>query len=115
MRGSVFKRCTCPVRRDERGRKVTCSKAHGSWSYKVDVPGEVGRRRQIVKGGFGTKREAEEAMADLVAKAARGVVPAVTRLTLGEYLDEWLVGVRPTLEVAAWTNYRTCIDRYVKP
>ena len=39
MRGSVYKRCTCPVRRDERGRKITCGKAHGSWFYKVDVPG----------------------------------------------------------------------------
>src|SRR3954453_9564591 len=73
MRGTAFKRCTRPVRRDDRGRKVTGSKAHGSWSYKVDVPGESGHRRQIVKGGFGTKSQAEEAMADVVGMAGRGV------------------------------------------
>jgi hypothetical protein len=43
MQGSTFKRCPCPVRRDERGRRLSCGKAHGSWSYVVDVPGTAGR------------------------------------------------------------------------
>ncbi len=43
-----------------RGRKAACAKAHGSWSYKVDVPGDPGFRRQTVKGGFATKRDADE-------------------------------------------------------
>ncbi|MFN2538907.1 MAG: Arm DNA-binding domain-containing protein, partial [Mycobacteriales bacterium] len=86
MRGSVFKRCTCPVRRDERDRRITCPKQHGSWSFKVDLPGAGGRRKQLVKGGFPTKREAEEAMADAVAKASRGQLIAPSRLTVGAYL-----------------------------
>jgi integrase len=114
MRGSVFKRCTCPVRRDARGRRVTCAKQHGSWSYKVDVPGYGGERRQVAKGGFATKRDAEEAMAEVVSKAARGQLPRVTRLRVEEYLDQWLVSIRPSLADAAWTNYRRCIDLYVR-
>ena len=105
MRGSVFKRCTCPVRRDEHGRRITCSKQHGSWSFKVDVPSVGGARKQLVKGGFPTKREAEEAMADAVAKASRGQLVAPTRLTVGGYLTEWLAAVKPTLAPAAFTNY----------
>lgn len=89
--------------------------AHGSWSYKVDVPGESGARRQSGKGGFATKREAEQALAELLAKAARGPVVAVSRQRLGEYLSGWLELVRPTLSPAAWTNYRTCLDRSVQP
>lgn len=115
MRGSVFKRCTCPVRMDERGRKVTCGKQHGSWSYKVDVPALDGSRRQLVRGGYPTRKDAEEALAETLAKAHRGVVLPSTRLTVSDYLDQWLLSVKPTLEVAAWTNYRTCIDRYVRP
>jgi hypothetical protein len=38
VQGWVYKGCTCPVRRDARGRKVACGKAHGSWSYNVDAP-----------------------------------------------------------------------------
>lgn len=36
MRGSVYKRCTCPVRRDARGRVVTCPKKHGTWTFRVE-------------------------------------------------------------------------------
>lgn len=116
MRGSIYKRCSCPVRRDERGRKVTCGKAHGSWSFKVDVPGrQPGYRRQVVKGGFATKRAAEQSMAELVAKAVRGPIVQPSRQQLGEYLTGWLELIRPTLSPAAWTNYRTCVDRYVRP
>ena len=115
MRGAVFKRCTCPVRLNDKGRKITCGKQHGSWSYKVDLPAADGYRRQVVRGGFPTRKDAEQAMAETVAKAGRGVLPLVTRLSVNAYFDQWLVSVRPTLEVAAWSNYRTCIDRYVRP
>jgi integrase len=115
MRGSVFKRCTCPVRRDEKGRRITCGKQHGSWSYKVDLPTDAGRRRQAVKGGFATKRDAEQAMADVMAKAGAGMVALPSRLTVDAYLDQWLVTVKPTLAPAAWTNYRSCVDLYVRP
>jgi integrase len=115
MRGSVFKRCTCPVRRDEKGRRITCGKQHGSWSYKVDVPSTSAQRKQLVKGGYPTKREAEEAMAEALAKAARGQLAAPSRLTVGGYLERWLATVRPTLAAAAWTNYRSCIELYVRP
>jgi integrase len=115
MQGSTYKRCPCPPRRDARGRRIPCGKAHGSWSYKVDLPPVDGRRRQLGKGGFGTKREAEQAMAELLAKAARGPVVQVSRQSLGDYLTGWLEVIRPTLSPAAWTNYRTCVDRYVRP
>lgn len=75
MRGSVFKRCTCPARTDDKGRKVTCGKQHGSWTYKVDVPSLNGARRQVVRGGFPTRKDAEQAMAETLAKAHRGLAP----------------------------------------
>jgi len=34
---------------------------------------------------------------------------------LTAYLDEWLVGIPPTLAVAARTNYRSLITLYVRP
>jgi hypothetical protein len=54
-------------------------------------------------------------MAELLAKAARGPVVQVSRQSVGEYLTGWLELTRPTLSPAAWTNYRTCVDRYVRP
>ena len=120
MRGLVYKGCTCPARLDSLRRKITCGKEHGSWSYKVDltVPGAP---RHAVKGGFSTKREAEEALAELISRAARGQSAVASRVPLGEYLDEWLATVRPSLAAAAWTVYcddvateRQCVHRLGK-
>jgi integrase len=53
-------------------------------------------------------------MAEVVTKAARGQLAPVARMSLDDYLDQWLERVKPTLEASAWTNYRTCLQRYVR-
>jgi hypothetical protein len=61
VRGSVFKRCQCPKRLLDGRKAKTCQKAHGSWSYKIDdLPGGPGDRRQLMRGGFATRREDHE-------------------------------------------------------
>lgn len=115
MRGSVFKRCTCPSRQDARGRRLTCSKQHGSWSFKIDLPAEAGHRRQVVKGGFPTKAAAEEALAAAVLAVGRGATLQPSRQTLEHYLAGWLETVRPALAPAAWGNYDQVIRFYVLP
>jgi integrase len=95
---------------------VACGKAHGSWSYSVDAPAVEGeRRRQITRGGFPTKQAAEAALAEFLGSAARGEVAVPRRMTVPAYLDAWLIGIRPTLAVAGWTNYRSVINLYVRP
>lgn len=37
------------------------------------------------------------------------------RSTLGEYLAVWLTGMRLSLAVSAWTNYRSVLELYVRP
>jgi integrase len=82
-RGSVFKRS-------------------GGWAYKVDTGfhPETGKRRQKVKQGFRTKREAELALAEVQKTVIDGTVVSGTNLRVGEFLDEWLAGqearLRPT-------------------
>lgn len=117
MRGSVYKRCQCPKRLPDGSRAKPCQKAHGSWSYKIDdLPGAAaGDRRQLVKGGYGTRREA---LAELhLALVARG---QGTRLTasptpLGTYLQQWLTGMRTQLSTTAWSHYAAVIRLYVPP
>jgi hypothetical protein len=61
-----------------------------TWSYVVDVGRDPvsGRRRQRWKGGFATKREAEQAL----ARALTGGVADAGSLTVGAYFDQWLAG-----------------------
>ena len=82
MRGSVHKRCQCPVERNIKGERLSCKKAHGSWSFVADAPAGVGKRRQLKRGGFPTKKAAEEALAALVDSASKGTLTDDKRLTV---------------------------------
>jgi hypothetical protein len=108
MRGSVRKRCGCPTQTDARGRPKACSKSHGSWGYTVDLgpgpnpDGTSATRRQMTKGGFATKKEAEDALAAILDATAKGTTVAVDNQTVAAYLRTWLAnkiadGLRPTI------------------
>ncbi len=98
MRGSVVKRGT-------------------TWSFVVDVgrdPG-TGRRRQRWKGGFATKRDAERALAGRIAGVDGPLADDPGALSVGAYLDDWLIGVRPALKPSTAKSYAELIRWYVKP
>ncbi|RPF40738.1 site-specific recombinase XerD [Streptomyces sp. Ag109_G2-6] len=65
MKGTTYKRCKCRARFNAVGRKLACTKKHGTWSYVVDLPlTDAGRqehgRQQLTRGGFATQREATD-------------------------------------------------------
>jgi integrase len=122
MHGSVYKRCPCPKTNPDGTRARACTKAHGSWSYKFDGPGGPATgRRQVVVGGFRTRRTAEKALATAMVEgppaAARAGTPAPPPPgpTLREYLDAWLVGMKPQLASTGWSNYERLLRLYVPP
>lgn len=84
-------------------------------------PDSAGGAAPRGQGRLQYKREAEEALAELISRAARGQSAVASRVPLGEYLDEWLATVRPSLAAAAWTVYcddvateRQCVHRLGK-
>ena len=117
MRGSVYKRCQCPVERNDKGERLACKKAHGSWSYVADAP--VRRRPSGVRSrraASPTKKAAEEALAELVDQAAKGTIANDGRLSVEAYLDDWIatkqrLGMRPTTA----RSYQQHIDDYIVP
>lgn len=79
MRGSVRKRGT-------------------TWTWYLDAPPDpvTGKRRQASKGGFRTKREAQEALNETLARLRDGTFVPPSQRTLGSFLlEEWLPAVRP--------------------
>lgn len=48
--------------------KGSIRKRGSKWSYRVELGRENGKRSQIVRGGFKTKKEAEKAMADTICE-----------------------------------------------
>jgi integrase len=99
MRGAVYKR----------GSTWT-------WHFDVDPDPLTGRRRQRTKGGYKTKKAAEQALADAIGQWRAGRLPQRSTHTLSHFLqEEWLPAVKPRLRASTWANYRTYTAAYVVP
>ncbi len=116
MSGHVYKRCSCATQRDASGRRLTCPRSHGSWTFVADVPGDgPQKRRQHTKGGFATKKDAEQALRAFQATADSGHAILPAKLTVEQYLQRWLDAVSPSLAATAQSNYRILIRCYLLP
>jgi Phage integrase, N-terminal SAM-like domain/Arm DNA-binding domain len=99
MRGAVYKR----------GSTWT-------WHFDIDPDPLTGRRRQRTKGGYPTKKAAEQALAEAIGQWRTGRLPQRSTHTLSHFLQqEWLPAVKPRLRPSTWANYRTYTAAYVVP
>jgi integrase len=117
VKGSVYKRCPCPVDRDSRGNRKACRIDHGSWEYVADAGRAAdGKRRQVRKAGFATKRAAEEALTELLDDLRTGEYAHDERQTVGEYLAAWIeVKVANGLRATTERSYRQHIRDHLVP
>jgi integrase len=119
MRGSVYKRCGCPVKRSPAGTRLACKKTHGSWFYVADagVHPASGKRRQLKRGGYPTKAEAEDALAELVDSAQKGTLAHDEKQTVAMFLEAWIVEKARigTLRPTTVRSYRQHVDTYIVP
>lgn len=99
------------------GRVFQRTKGRGRpWSYAVDLPQHAdGKRRQRLKGGFRTKDEAQQALARTLADAQKGIVADPSRVTLGEYLEDWLSSVSRSLKPTTWDGYAHAARVWIIP
>ncbi|MFC4049278.1 Arm DNA-binding domain-containing protein [Actinomadura syzygii] len=113
--GRVYRRCGCVDPQSGKALGAGCPKLgagrrHGSWYVRLELPvGSDGRRRRVRRGGFGTRKAAEEALARLGKPSGAGG----GLLTVGAWLAQWLA----TRTGAASTskNYGHHVRRYLTP
>jgi integrase len=88
-------------------------KRGSTWSYRIDGPIDPGsgKRRQISKGGFRTKRDAENALSAVKYELDTGQHVRRSRLTVGEYLEGWLPSQTSRLAPSTVKSYRTAVGR----
>ncbi len=69
-------------------------RAKGSWSIVIDVGRDprTGQRQQQWHTVRGTKKEAEAKLMELLHSVEKGAYVRPQRITLGEWLGEWLEG-----------------------
>lgn len=96
---------------------MKCPKCGGrsfTWSFVVDTLPTGQDRKQRRGSGFDTKAAALEAMNKLQTEVADGTYVERTRISLGEYLNEWLAACR-NLRPNTARDYRVSIHKHINP
>jgi integrase len=98
VRGSIIKRGT-------------------TYSVVLDLGrGPDGKRVRRWHSGFRTKRDAERARVELLARVDQGSYVEPSRLTVAVFLrDQWLPGLAGQVRPTTLHAYRTNLERYVLP
>jgi len=94
MRGSIQKR-------GERTWRI---------SVELERDPETGRRRRIWETITGTKRDAESRLAELVREVETGIAAEPNRLTVADWLRQWLEMRRPRVRPSTWERYRQVVE-----
>jgi len=105
MRGSIRKRCK------------------DSWNIIIDVgyqfDPDTGKQKRVQKWFTvqGTKRDAEKKLAELLHDVNHSQYVEPSKLTLGEWLTEWLeTAIKPpNKRLRTYETYQSVIERHLKP
>jgi integrase len=87
------------------------------WSFTVDIGRKTdGTRNQKTKGGFKTKREAEQACAELITQITKGDYLEPSKKTVHEAMKVWLETIlRSTIRISTFDNYSKAIEKRIIP
>ena len=86
------------------------------WSYRVDLGPDpaTGKRRQLAKQGFRTRKEAETALGALLTSISRGSAVDRSTTTTDEYLRDWLTSQQHRLRATTLYSYEKAIERITR-
>jgi integrase len=88
----------------------------GSWCVRIELPrGTNGRRRQRRVTVHGTKANAEEVAAKLIAEISRGTYGEGSNPPISEFLDIWLRSVEPRIGEKTHQRYSSIVELHLKP
>lgn len=92
-------------------------KRGATWTAHVEYRTADGRRVQRKIGGFRTRNDARAEANRIERSAHLGIAVPPERLTVGQYLDEWLAHreAMGTLKVTTLQSYRAKIRTYLAP
>lgn len=88
-----------------------------TWSYYFDLGKVDGKRKKKEKGGFRTKKEAEQALAAALTEYNNaGMVFEPSEITVSDYLDQWYeLYCKPNLKYNTQVLYLRTIEGHIKP
>jgi integrase len=88
----------------------------GRWAIVIDGQGAGGARKRRWHSFAGTKRAAQLECARLIAEAQKsGGTVAPERLTVGDYLEQWLRHIRPRVSPKTYERYVSIVRVNIIP
>lgn len=92
-------------------------KRGNTWSYYFDLGKVDGKRKKKEKGGFRTKKEAEQALAAAINEYNNGgEVFEPSEITVSDYLDQWFeLYCKMNLKYNTQVGYLRIIEGHIKP
>lgn len=118
MKGRVGRICTC---RDDAGKQLgtRCPELardgkHGAWFFVVDLPRVAGKRKEMRRRGYPTKKAAEKALKDVLDRFGAGV-KVDDKETTGDYLLGWLTAKSSTLKPTTAHMYAEYVNKTLVP
>lgn len=95
---------------------MTIRKRNNSWEYRFDVAKVGGKRKQISKSGFKTKKECEkEALKALAYYQNGGLAVNYENISFSDLLDLWYETNLPTWKMQTAKSYKIVMDARIKP
>jgi integrase len=85
------------------------------WYFVVDVARAGAPRKQARRRGFRTKREATDALVELLGDVKDGTFVVRTNMTVAEFIGDWLPAIRTTIEPSTWDSYDRMLANHVTP
>lgn len=115
-RGSVYRRCSkCGVRLPKGERRCKCGHGKTSWAFRIDLASAPGMPREMKwQSGFKTERAAQDELDKIRNAKKEGTYVEPTKLTLAEYLDQWLQAPR-NWSANCRRDYEGSVERFIKP
>lgn len=87
----------------------------GTWEFRVNLGLDgTGKRLYTRRRGFKTKGEAQQALDRLRTDVTTSSYVAPARQTVDEYLDAWLVTIKPSLEPSTLSSYGRNLKLHVR-
>jgi integrase len=111
-RGNLQRKCV-------KGHSPTqgkCSSWCIRWYPRIELPrGPDGKRNLVSLGGYPTRKQAEQAVAQELQRRSHGLALDPHKLTLNQYLDRWLAHIQTTRRARTVARYRTLLAHHVRP
>ena len=92
-------------------------KRGASWYFWVELERDLdGKRHQLSKGGFRTRKEAERAFAEVRDQIRQGAFVPPSKTTVESFLvGEWLPAIEASIRPSTHALYSRIVDAYVVP